>query len=49
MLVQEEGISLLTIIKGTGKYRRTRKLDSVADFLPPSREDFNMVFDQVVG
>lgn len=49
LFVQEEGISLLTIIKGTYKYRRSRKLDSVADFLPPSRAEFKYAFDQVVG
>ncbi|KAH9688392.1 Acyltransferase-like protein [Citrus sinensis] len=48
-LLLEEGISLLTIIKGTCKYRRSRKLDSVADFLPPSRQEFKYAFDQVVG
>lgn len=48
-LLLEEGISLLTIIKGACKYRRSRKLDSVADFLPPSRQEFKYAFDQVVG
>ncbi|KAK4852770.1 hypothetical protein QYF36_026936 [Acer negundo] len=48
-LLLEDGISLLTIIKGTSKYRRSRKLDPVSDFLPPSMTEFKYAFDQVVG
>ncbi|KAK3200519.1 hypothetical protein Dsin_023934 [Dipteronia sinensis] len=48
-LLLEDGISLLTIIKGTSKYRRSRKLDHVSDFLPPSMTEFKYAFDQVVG
>ncbi|TXG65821.1 hypothetical protein EZV62_007096 [Acer yangbiense] len=47
-LTFEDGISLLTIIKGTSKYRRSRKLDPVSDFLPPSMTEFKYAFDQVV-
>ncbi|KAL5768342.1 hypothetical protein ACOSP7_014900 [Xanthoceras sorbifolium] len=48
-LLLEDAISLLTIIKGIGKYRHSRKLDPVSDFLPPSMTEFNYAFDQVVG
>ncbi|XP_031284310.1 acyltransferase-like protein At1g54570, chloroplastic [Pistacia vera] len=48
-LLLEDSLSLLTIIKGTCKYRRSRKFDSILDFLPPSRTEFNYAFDQVVG
>ncbi|WCJ37554.1 Esterase/lipase/thioesterase family protein [Euphorbia peplus] len=48
-LLLEDGISLLTIIKGTCKYRRSRRHDFVADFVPPSKSEFNYAFDQVVG
>ncbi|GAV64222.1 DAGAT domain-containing protein/Abhydrolase_6 domain-containing protein [Cephalotus follicularis] len=48
-LLLEDGISLLTVIKGTCKYRRARKLDYVKDFLPPSLSEFKYVFDEVVG
>ncbi|XP_065853676.1 phytyl ester synthase 1, chloroplastic-like [Euphorbia lathyris] len=48
-LLLEEGISLLTILKGTVKYRRSRRRDYVADFVPPSKSEFKYAFDQVVG
>ncbi|XP_044481490.1 acyltransferase-like protein At1g54570, chloroplastic isoform X2 [Mangifera indica] len=48
-LLLENNLSLLTIIKGTYKYRRSRKIDPILDFLPPSRTEFNYLFDQVVG
>ncbi|KDP23609.1 hypothetical protein JCGZ_23442 [Jatropha curcas] len=48
-LLLEDGISLLTIIKGTGKYRRSRRLDFVSDFLPPSMSEFKSFFNEVVG
>ncbi|CAN0920527.1 Phytyl ester synthase 1, chloroplastic [Linum grandiflorum] len=43
-LLMEEGLSLLTIIKGTSKYRRSRKIDFVMDFVPPSKLEFEQVF-----
>ncbi|XP_050220620.1 phytyl ester synthase 1, chloroplastic-like [Mercurialis annua] len=48
-LLLEESISLLTIIKGTGKYRCSRKLDHVSDFLPPSMSEYKHGCDQVTG
>ncbi|XP_078445009.1 esterase/lipase/thioesterase family protein [Wolffia australiana] len=44
-LLLEDGINLLTIIKGTNMYRRSRKHDSVSDFLPPSMSEFKAAFD----
>ncbi|CAI0384385.1 unnamed protein product [Linum tenue] len=43
-LLLEEGLSLLTIIKGVGKYRRSRKVDFVRDYVPPSKSEFERVF-----
>ncbi|KAF8017906.1 hypothetical protein BT93_H2964 [Corymbia citriodora subsp. variegata] len=48
-LLLEDGISLLTIIKGTHTYRRTRRHDYVLDFLPPSMSEYKLAFNQVVG
>lgn len=39
-LLLEDGINLLSVIKATGKYRRSRRFDQVADFLPPSMSEF---------
>ncbi|XP_022852232.1 acyltransferase-like protein At1g54570, chloroplastic, partial [Olea europaea var. sylvestris] len=39
-LVQEDGVNLLTIIKGTCTYRRSRNYDFVANYLPPSKSEF---------
>lgn len=48
-MLQEDGISLLTVIKGTNKYRRSRRHNHVSDYLPPSRTEFKYAYDQVVG
>nr|BBB44441.1 xanthophyll esterase [Tagetes erecta] len=39
-LLLEDGVNLLTIIKGTIKYRRTWKHDFVKDYLPPSMSEY---------
>ncbi|KAL7612766.1 hypothetical protein Lser_V15G06709 [Lactuca serriola] len=39
-LLLEDGINLLTIIKGRLKYRRTWKHDFVKDFIPPSMLEY---------
>ncbi|CAI9784536.1 unnamed protein product [Fraxinus pennsylvanica] len=39
-ILLEDGVNLLTIIKGTCTYRRSRNYDFVADFLPPSKSEF---------
>ncbi|GLT95242.1 hypothetical protein SLE2022_129350 [Rubroshorea leprosula] len=49
ILLLEDGISLLTIIKGTSKYRRSRRHDFVSDFVPPSISEYRYIFDQVLG
>lgn len=48
-MLQEDGINLMTVIKRTLKFRRSRKHDSVSDFLPPSMTEFNHTFDEEVG
>ncbi|XP_002512271.2 phytyl ester synthase 1, chloroplastic isoform X1 [Ricinus communis] len=48
-LLLEDGINLLTIIKGTGKYRRSRRIDFVSDFLPPSMSEFKRGFYEISG
>ncbi|KAK3011155.1 hypothetical protein RJ639_011099, partial [Escallonia herrerae] len=39
-ILLEDGVNLLTVIKGTCKYRRSAKRDFVMDFLPPSLSEF---------
>ncbi|XP_028770773.1 acyltransferase-like protein At1g54570, chloroplastic isoform X2 [Neltuma alba] len=46
---KEDGIGLLTIIRGTCMYRRSRRRDMVMNFIPPSATEFNYAMDQVVG
>ncbi|KAL2551118.1 Acyltransferase-like protein [Forsythia ovata] len=48
-LLVEDGINLLTIIKGTNKYRRSKTHDFVSDFLPPSKSEFKETFDEHLG
>ncbi|KAG6646440.1 hypothetical protein I3843_07G008800 [Carya illinoinensis] len=48
-LLLEDGIGLMTVIKGTCKYRRSRRHDYVSDFLPPSRKELQYACDQVLG
>ncbi|KAL1820235.1 hypothetical protein ACET3Z_015104 [Daucus carota] len=48
-LLMEEDINLLTIIKGTCKYRRSRTKDWVSDFLPPSISEYNHAFNKTYG
>lgn len=40
LTMQEDGINLLSIIKATSKYRRSKRRDYVKDFLPPSKSEF---------
>ncbi|XP_065853504.1 phytyl ester synthase 1, chloroplastic-like isoform X2 [Euphorbia lathyris] len=49
LLLMEEGINLLTIIKGTGIYRRSRRHDFISDFVPPSKSEFKCFCGQVIG
>ncbi|XP_015057468.1 acyltransferase-like protein At1g54570, chloroplastic isoform X1 [Solanum pennellii] len=39
-ILLEDGINLLSIIKATSKYRRSKRRDYVKDFLPPSKSEF---------
>ncbi|KAL9320336.1 hypothetical protein ACSQ67_012175 [Phaseolus vulgaris] len=48
-LLLEDGIGLLTIIRGTCMYRPSRRPDLVRDFIPPSMTEFRYAMDQVVG
>ncbi|KAK7337858.1 hypothetical protein VNO77_18446 [Canavalia gladiata] len=48
-LLLEDGIGLLTIIKGTSMYRHSSRLDLVKDFIPPSMTEFRYAMDQVAG
>ncbi|XP_031395785.1 acyltransferase-like protein At1g54570, chloroplastic isoform X2 [Punica granatum] len=48
-LLMEEGINLLTVIKGTCTYRRSRRHDYISDFLPPSMWEFKTGFEQIIG
>lgn len=45
LLMQENGINLLTIIKGTSMYRRFRNHDYVMDFIPPSMSEFKQAIE----
>ncbi|KAE8729101.1 Acyltransferase-like protein [Hibiscus syriacus] len=48
-LLLEESLNLLTVIKGTCKYRHSRKHDFISDFLPPSMWEYRYGFDVVSG
>ncbi|XP_059652712.1 phytyl ester synthase 1, chloroplastic-like isoform X2 [Cornus florida] len=45
-ILLEEGVNLLTIIKGTCKYRRSSRRDYVMDFLPPSASEFKETLER---
>lgn len=44
--MQEDGVNLLTIIKGTLKYRRSRNHDFVKDFIPPSMSEYKKALEE---
>ncbi|XP_030958006.1 acyltransferase-like protein At1g54570, chloroplastic isoform X2 [Quercus lobata] len=48
-LLLEDGIGLMTVIKGTFKYRCARRLDITSDFLPPSMTELKYFSDQITG
>ncbi|KAL9393263.1 hypothetical protein Peur_012548 [Populus x canadensis] len=48
-ILLEDGVNLLTVIKGTGKYRRSRMINFVTDFVPPSMSEFKYGNDELVG
>ncbi|KAJ6848535.1 putative acyltransferase-like protein, chloroplastic [Iris pallida] len=45
-LLLEDGINLITIIKGTRTYRRSRQFDFVTDYLPPTLSEFRKLLVQ---
>ncbi|CAN6469286.1 unnamed protein product [Victoria cruziana] len=49
MLLLEDGIHLATIIKITAMYRRSRRLDYVMDYLPPTLSEFRKSYDGDYG
>ncbi|XP_075494510.1 phytyl ester synthase 1, chloroplastic-like [Primulina tabacum] len=49
VLLLEDGMNLLTVIKGSSTYRRSKRHDYVKDFLPPSMSEFKNVFNKKLG
>ncbi|XP_047971452.1 phytyl ester synthase 1, chloroplastic-like [Salvia hispanica] len=49
LLLMEDGINLLSVIKGNHMYRRSKKRNHVMDFLPPSKFEFHHTFDNILG
>nr|XP_023871395.1 acyltransferase-like protein At1g54570, chloroplastic [Quercus suber] len=47
-LLLEDGIGLMTVIKGTSKFRRSRRHSYASDFLPPSMTELNYACDQII-
>ncbi|XP_077218489.1 phytyl ester synthase 1, chloroplastic-like isoform X2 [Tasmannia lanceolata] len=43
-LLLEDGIHLLTVIKGVSMYRRSRRHDFILDYLPPSITEYTEVY-----
>ncbi|CAH2079612.1 unnamed protein product [Thlaspi arvense] len=48
-LLLEDSISLLTVIKGTCKYRRSWRYDLISDFLPPSKGELDYALQELLG
>ncbi|KAM4119391.1 hypothetical protein ACJW30_03G055000 [Castanea mollissima] len=48
-LLLEDGMGLMTIIKGTSKFRRSRRHSYASDFLTPSMTELNYACDQIIG
>ncbi|KAG6388235.1 hypothetical protein SASPL_153435 [Salvia splendens] len=49
LLLMEDGINLLSVIKGNHMHRRSKKRNHVMDFLPPSKFEFHHTFDNILG
>ncbi|XP_068659847.1 phytyl ester synthase 1, chloroplastic-like [Aristolochia californica] len=45
-ILLEDGIHLLTIIKGAQMYRRSKRFDYITDFLPPSLTEYKVEFEK---
>ncbi|KAK4596213.1 hypothetical protein RGQ29_014312 [Quercus rubra] len=48
-LLLEDGIGLMTVIKGTSKFRHSRRHSYTSDFIPPSMTELNHACDQIIG
>ncbi|KAL5701401.1 hypothetical protein ACHQM5_026743 [Ranunculus cassubicifolius] len=46
-LLLEDGVHLLSVLKITDKYRRSRRHDFVSDYIPPSRTEFELLKQSV--
>ncbi|RZC60534.1 hypothetical protein C5167_022320 [Papaver somniferum] len=44
-LFMEDGFDLVTVIKGAGFYRRTKKLDYVSDFMHPNQSEVTKMYN----
>ncbi|KAJ6848644.1 acyltransferase-like protein, chloroplastic isoform X2 [Iris pallida] len=45
-LLLEDGLNLLSVIKGASMYRRSNQHDFVTDYLPPTKSEFRQEFDR---
>uniref|UniRef100_A0A0D9V0W7 Phospholipid/glycerol acyltransferase domain-containing protein n=1 Tax=Leersia perrieri TaxID=77586 RepID=A0A0D9V0W7_9ORYZ len=45
-LLLEDGVNLLSVIKGANMYRRGRQRDPVTDYIPPTLSEFRKTFDE---
>ncbi|KAF3324662.1 Acyltransferase-like protein [Carex littledalei] len=45
-LLLEDGVNLLTVIKGAGMYRRSHQRDWIKDYLPPTKSEFKKTFNE---
>uniref|UniRef100_A0A0E0FS46 Serine aminopeptidase S33 domain-containing protein n=1 Tax=Oryza nivara TaxID=4536 RepID=A0A0E0FS46_ORYNI len=43
---QEDGVNLLSVIKGVNMYRRGRQRDPVTDYIPPTLSEFKKTFNE---
>lgn len=46
-MLQEDGVDLVTIIKGASFYRRARCLDYVSDYMPPTPPEFRKIRESI--
>ncbi|XP_059644087.1 phytyl ester synthase 2, chloroplastic-like [Cornus florida] len=46
-LLLEDGVDLVTIIKGASYYRRARCLDYASDYIPPSPSEFKKIYESI--
>ena len=46
-MLQEDGVDLVTIIKGVSFYRRAKYLDYILDYIPPTPSEFKTVAEPI--